>query len=330
MTERRTERAARVCRDLPPRVRCARASGRACVQAIVVLVSLLTVSPPTLALSQTRDRVGVGLAPDEARTRDRMSRSVWTLGPSAPGFDRRLLTPRDVRLAELFVLATALAAPFDSRMAGEAQAINARSSAPVRRTADVVRVMGDPGALVLSAGTYAAGRLTHQPGLADAGLHATEAVIVSGAASAVIKVLAGRARPFAVSDRDADEFRVGRGWGANTAFPSGHTTVAFAAASAASTEIGRSAFALRHPAAARVAGPLLYASAALVGASRVYHDKHWASDVVAGAAVGTLVGRALVRYQHAAPRGRLERWLLPSSVAPFGTGATLGWSASFR
>jgi membrane-associated phospholipid phosphatase len=60
-------------------------------------------------------------------------------------------------------------------------------------------------------------------------------------------------------------------------FPSGHTTVAFALASAASAN-------------ARGLGWLTYPLAGVVGLSRISDDKHWTSDVVAGAALGTATG----------------------------------------
>jgi membrane-associated phospholipid phosphatase len=34
--------------------------------------------------------------------------------------------------------------------------------------------------------------------------------------------------------------------------------------------------------------------ATTVGVSRVHHDAHWASDVLAGAALGALAGKAVV------------------------------------
>jgi membrane-associated phospholipid phosphatase len=44
---------------------------------------------------------------------------------------------------------------------------------------------------------------------------------------------------------------------------------------------------------------LTYGTASAVGWSRVYDDRHWTSDVVAGALVGALVGRETVRWLHA-------------------------------
>ncbi len=79
---------------------------------------------------------------------------------------------------------------------------------------------------------------------------------------------------------------------------SGHATVAFAAASF-SREIQAS-----HFQAARVVTPLLFSAAALVGASRLYNNKHWASDVVAGAAIGTVVGMRVVRREDKRVRRR--------------------------
>jgi membrane-associated phospholipid phosphatase len=44
-------------------------------------------------------------------------------------------------------------------------------------------------------------------------------------------------------------------------------------------------------------GALTYSLACLVGWERLYDDKHWASDVWAGAVLGTVVGKSVV-YLH--------------------------------
>jgi membrane-associated phospholipid phosphatase len=57
----------------------------------------------------------------------------------------------------------------------------------------------------------------------------------------------------------------------------------------------------------------------MVGLSRMYHDKHWASDVVLGAAIGTFTGLKVVRYSHAHPNNRLDRAILKDRAAIRGT-----------
>jgi membrane-associated phospholipid phosphatase len=48
-----------------------------------------------------------------------------------------------------------------------------------------------------------------------------------------------------------------------------------------------------------------YSVASLVGLSRIYDNKHWITDVVAGAAIGTLVGNMVCRR---VPNSRLA-WM---------------------
>ena len=72
--------------------------------------------------------------------------------------------------------------------------------------------------------------------------------------------------------------------------------------------------------------PSLYAGATLVGISRLYNDDHWASDVVAGAAVGTLAASVVVRYQRAHPSNAIDRILIGTTVFPApGGGMALAW-----
>ena len=69
----------------------------------------------------------------------------------------------------------------------------------------------------------------------------------------------------------------------NPAFPSGHTAYAFAGA----TLLGARYPKLRIP---------LYIGAGLVGVTRIYLGRHYASDVIAGAAVGTITGVLVSRH----------------------------------
>jgi membrane-associated phospholipid phosphatase len=60
----------------------------------------------------------------------------------------------------------------------------------------------------------------------------------------------------------------------------------------------------------------MYGGASLVGLSRMYHDKHWASDVALGAAIGTFSGLKVVRYAHAHPQNFLDRAILRVDASP--------------
>ncbi len=225
-----------------------------------------------------------------------------------------LVTRRELLTTGAFILAAAVASPFDGSLAREAQETEWQRPPAVRRTAAFFRELGDPGTVVLSLGAYGTGVLLHNRTVADVGLHATGAIVTSAVLTSVLKGAFGRARPYAVGDSMPGSFGLGRGFrggGAYQSFPSGHTTAAFAVAAVLAGESRH-----RWPRHARYIAPIAYAAAALVGASRVYNDKHWLSDVMLGAGVGTLSGMAVVRRQHASPDNWIDRVFLPSGHGP--------------
>lgn len=77
------------------------------------------------------------------------------------------------------------------------------------------------------------------------------------------------------------------GFSGNYSFASGHSFIAFSWASVTATACKENKI--------LVAG--LYTLASLVGISRVYQGEHWASDVVAGAAIGYAFGKLNYRLQ---------------------------------
>jgi membrane-associated phospholipid phosphatase len=198
------------------------------------------------------------------------------------------------------LMSAAAVSAFDGEVGREMREADFRDNTAVGRTAHFVRGVGQPGALLFSAGLWGIGKLGGRPGLEDAGFHATESILLAGTVTTALKFAVGRARPLDVEGSDGDEFSMFRGhkdeW---SSMPSGHTTVAFAAAAALSAELGRS-----HPRAARWLRPALYVTAAAVGISRVVDERHWASDVLVGAGVGTIVGRRVVAFHHRARRPR--------------------------
>jgi membrane-associated phospholipid phosphatase len=226
--------------------------------------------------------------------------------------DTRVFTRGDAVTAAVFVLGTAAVMPLDRHIAVESQRPSLQNNAALSHTATTFRLLGEPGAIVLAGASYVYGRTQDSPRSAEIGLRAIESIGAAGLVSLVIKGAAGRARPFVVSDTAPRNYRAGRGFHDDdyTSFPSGHVTTAFAAASAASQEIS-----YLWPHASHLWTPLLFTSASLVGAARIYEDKHWASDVVAGAAVGTVVSRIVVHYSRAHPRNAIDRLLLPVGVS---------------
>jgi membrane-associated phospholipid phosphatase len=132
---------------------------------------------------------------------------------------------------------------------------------------------------------------------------ATQAYITAGAIETALKYLTGRQRPLyydPVTGTNSPSFhgplyqftKNKNGFKPNsdsyTSFPSGHTTVAFAAATVFAMEYKDSKFA-----------PIVaYSAASLIGLSRIMQNAHWASDVIVGAVLGYLCGRQVVNNYH--------------------------------
>lgn len=100
--------------------------------------------------------------------------------------------------------------------------------------------------------------------------------IESALTNGAVKALFNRVRP---ADYSEIEFRHGLRRPITSSFPSGHATAAFCAA----TLFGGGAW---------------YGAAAAVASTRVYVRLHHASDVVAGAALGVMIGAALRPFVH--------------------------------
>ncbi len=115
-------------------------------------------------------------------------------------------------------------------------------------------------------------------------------LITWGIIGGLSKEAVGRARPSqGLGPHDFDPFE------GQTSFPSGHTTQAFTLATVLST----------HYKTPWVYVPA-YGIASLVGLARMNKNAHWASDVIAGAALGTVVGREVVHFNRK-ERARLAR-----------------------
>ena len=235
-----------------------------------------------------------------------------------------LFTYRDAALAAGFVGLTVAMFPADKYVATHLRDQTTPANRFFDRAATGVEVISSPGAFVIGPALYAYGRFAKHPGVADLGWHGTEAVLVGSGVTGLLKGLLGRSRPFVSADTNPHDFKLGKGFSSSDrqSFPSGHTTTAFAAASAVTSEVQR-----MWPKYTWYVAPIMYGGASLVGLSRMYHNKHWASDVVLGAAVGTFSGLKVVRYSHAHPDNFIDRVLLKTSIAPDGHGGgVVAWT----
>jgi len=147
-----------------------------------------------------------------------------------------------------------------------------------------------------SLGAY--GFLFHNVKMQTTTLLALQSYITGAAVQSVVKFITGRQRPLAVSRNMGvgsptfkgpfSTLRDAEGNKLNGSFPSGHTTVAFAAATVYALEYAN----------IKWVPYFAYTAASLIGFSRLTENKHWATDVLAGAALGYLTGRQVVNNYH--------------------------------
>ena len=141
---------------------------------------------------------------------------------------------------------------------------------------------GTPEQVALSVGTWAIGRVMHKPKMSHLGMDLLRAQAVTAMLVQPIKFATHRERPDASNHQS---------------FPSGHAAVTFATATVIERHLGWKKSALA------------YAIASYVSASRLHDNRHYLSDVIFGAAVGSIAGRTVTEH------GR-ETWtMVPMPVA---------------
>jgi membrane-associated phospholipid phosphatase len=193
------------------------------------------------------------------------------------------------------------------------------------RSAKGLELISTPGSFIIGGALYGFGIVADKPNIKDLGWHGTEAVLLGSGITLVLKGTLGRLRPDALPDVRPSDFKLFKGFAdANRqSFPSGHATTAFAAAAAVTSEVQR-----MWPKYTWYVGPVLYGGATLVGLSRMFHNRHWASDVALGAGIGTFSGLKVVKYSHSHPDNFVDRIMLHTTAAPNGQGgANLIWWA---
>lgn len=144
------------------------------------------------------------------------------------------------------------------------------------------------------AGIATYGFIFKNPKLRTTTALATHAYITSTFWSTLFKLLSGRLRPHDIDESSGMNASRFHGpfytvpYGGNSAFPSGHATLAFAAARVYAMEYKNIP-----------AIPIIsYSIASLVSFSRIVENRHWATDIFAGALLGWACGTQVVNNYH--------------------------------
>ena len=141
-----------------------------------------------------------------------------------------------------------------------------------------------PEQVALSIGTWVLGRAMHKPKMSHLGMDLLRAQAVTVILVEPVKFATHRERPDGSNHQS---------------FPSGHAAITFAAATVIERHLGW-----------RRSLPA-YAIASYVAASRLHDNRHYLSDVVFGAAVGSIAGLTVTEH------GR-ETWTLAPTAVPGG------------
>jgi membrane-associated phospholipid phosphatase len=165
---------------------------------------------------------------------------------------------------------------------------------------------GGPGVIWLAVILWLGGRALKLGRVSLLGLRGAEAIAVASAINGIVKGLAGRARPF-FAPGEPGRWYFSHGWtdAHYASMPSGHTLAAIAFAAAVSVASTRMA-----PWERIAVIVVTFSAALLVAFARMYTNQHWFSDVVVGAALGSVTGYLLTRWHERHPRTPFDRALL--------------------
>lgn len=160
-----------------------------------------------------------------------------------------------------------------------------------KRATDFGAEVGYPGYLLAGMGAaYFTGKFLDAEDAQEFGLLGFEAIVLAGVQTEILKMSVRRVRP------DRTDL---------AAFPSGHTSGSFALAAVAGSKWGWKA---------AVPGYLL---AGFVGYTRMEARKHYLSDVIFGAGLGIVSGRAVYQVRR---RGHPDRYTVTPFASPGGGG----------
>ncbi|HEX9140923.1 MAG TPA: phosphatase PAP2 family protein [Gaiellaceae bacterium] len=300
-------------------------AGAACAAAS--LASAQRVSPPLPPVGETVQTLGTDeIAPADSESRAEVPAPFEEPPPfRPPSFPKIVLLDTAHVLTSPFhwggrewaLLSASTAAVAALSLADKSVSNAARERGPsFGFVGDQLEGLGDERSFLLLGGFYLFGAIGHDSRAKNVfvdGLSAS--LIASGIITPVLSTLIGRERP--TSDQGAYSFHPFGG----RAMPSGHATQAFAVAAVIATSYDKTWLTVA-----------AYGAATVGAYERVRRGKHFPTDVVVGAAIGTVVGRSVVHFNQRLRSGEKE----PESAGarltflPVVGGGTYGVSASLE
>lgn len=242
-----------------------------------------------------------------------------------PGFPKTVLLDTGHVLAapfhwngrEWLIFAGSSAALATMSLADESLSDSARAHGPTFGfVGDTFNEFGSAGSFVVLGGFYLAGLIGKDSKAKNVCLDGLAAsLIATGMITPAIGTLVGRDRP--TDELGAYSFHPFEG----RSFPSGHATQAFTVATVIATSYDQ-----------LWVKAVAYGAATMTAWGRVRRGKHFPTDVVAGAAIGTLVGRSVVRFNRKLRSGEKEPEATGArlSIIPLVSGGTYGVSATLE
>lgn len=186
----------------------------------------------------------------------------------------------------------------------------------ITKTADLFEPLGRQKYLAPLAGLAIVGGIaTRDVKMRQAGIISMGSLLTNAVITHSLKRAFQRHRPSATNDNDVFDGPLKKT--RNTSFPSSHTSTAFTVATSFATVYHNHKY----------IPPIAYGLATLVGLSRIQHNAHWATDVLAGAAVGYLSAKG-VSYLYRVTNEQLSTKKMSLMMVPSMSPASLGFSMS--
>ena len=199
------------------------------------------------------------------------------------------LKSREWAQVGIFSVALGTTLLLDRPINEEMQRLRAKSGA-IRNSSPVITQLGGFTGLAVVGGFGVYGLIAKDQKMKTTVLLASQSFLIAGVSTAGLKMITGRTRPDFFNHWKGPDYYFKTNAAINgycpeyNSFPSGHTSTAFSIATIFAKQYSNKKWV-----------PVVsYGLASMVGVTRIIENRHWASDVLAGAALGYLCGNLVM------------------------------------